>query len=197
MRFLKYSLLKPCFGSLPLLVSVFSPPDWFEFCEEGAGADDAIFCSDLGRSCSWVRARPRLQQNEQRTKCYFYVVLISLVTCHKVYCVKNSRVGGGDGGRSGVEGEAQSHHHRRDHYLVKWIPWINEDQELLTTGFDSQHHSGYILRNDVTGGLSWKLYPNFFKNSLYVIRQIIPSDNHPSLLLGFWLKLLLKTICFI
>lgn len=73
MRFLKYSLLKPCFGSLPLLASVFSSLDLFEFCEEGAGAEDAaVFWSDLGRSCSWVRARPRLQEKEQRSKCILY-----------------------------------------------------------------------------------------------------------------------------
>ena len=68
MRFLKYSLLKPCFGSAPFLASVFPSLDGVEFCDEGAGAEDAVFCSDLGRSCSWVRARPRLQQKEQRSK---------------------------------------------------------------------------------------------------------------------------------
>lgn len=98
MRFLKYSLLKPFFGSLPFLASIFSSLDWFEFCEEGAGAEDtAVFWSDLGRSCSWVRARPRLQQKEQRWKFYFYVITaVSLFT--DIYSVKNPVKAGGKGG---------------------------------------------------------------------------------------------------
>lgn len=92
MRFLKYSLLKPCFGSLPLLASVFSSLDLFEFCEEGAGAEDAaVFWSDLGRSCSWVRARPRLQEKEQRSKCILYdFITVVGWSFHDVYGVKNT-----------------------------------------------------------------------------------------------------------
>lgn len=91
MRFLKYSLLKPCFGSLPLLASVSSSLDWAEFCEEGAAAvDAAVFWSDLGRSCSCVRARPRLQQKEQRWKLFVdvstTVSLSTVIHCSKAHC---------------------------------------------------------------------------------------------------------------
>ena len=43
MRFRKYSLLKPCFGSVSLLVSVFSSLGGDELFAEGAGAEGVDF----------------------------------------------------------------------------------------------------------------------------------------------------------
>ena len=45
---------------------VFSSLDTVELSDEEAGAVDAVFCSALGMSCSWVLARPRLKRNKGR-----------------------------------------------------------------------------------------------------------------------------------
>ena len=48
------------------MASVFSSLDTVELSDEEAGAVDAVFCSALGMSCSWVLARPRLKRNKGR-----------------------------------------------------------------------------------------------------------------------------------
>ena len=48
------------------MASVFSSLNTVELSDEEAGAVDAVFCSALGMSCSWVLARPRLKRNKGR-----------------------------------------------------------------------------------------------------------------------------------
>ena len=65
MRFLKYSLVKPCLAGsddwLAPLASVFSSLAAVELFAEGPGTDEVAFWRDLGMSCNWVRERPRLK----------------------------------------------------------------------------------------------------------------------------------------
>jgi len=48
-----------------------------ELFAEGAGAEDAGLWRDLGRSCNWVRARPRLKY-EQKSKSIIVILLPEL-----------------------------------------------------------------------------------------------------------------------